>query len=117
FYHTNTHYHMPYMLLVLLHPKPPHQYPKRLLGCCTPNLLTSILIGLLGCCTQNHLRKLPIELLGCCTPNYLRYIPIGLLGCCTPNLLTSIQIRLLGCSTSTQHTILNNVYVRDTLRE
>src|SRR5437870_3342052 len=93
-----------YVIIGVLHPKPPHQsqwdywgaapqssspVSMGLLGCCTPNLLTSLPMGLLGCCTPNLLTSFPMGLLGCCTLNLLTSLPMGLLGCCTKNLLKS----------------------------
>src|SRR5213592_2743312 len=92
-----------------------------LLGCCTPNLLTSLngIIGVLYPKTPHQSKwdywgavpqtsslvyqwdywgavpqnssPVSMGLLGCCTPNLLNTLPMGLLGYCTPNLLTSLN--------------------------
>src|SRR5438093_13746757 len=81
---------IPNPIICVLHPKPPHQSQSDYWGA-APQISSPVSIRLLGYCTPNLLTSLPMGLLGCCTPNLLTSLPMGLLGCCTPNLLTSLK--------------------------
>src|SRR5437773_1783866 len=122
-------------MIGVLHPKPPHQsqwdywgaapqtsspVSMGILGCCTPNLLTS-LNGIIRVLHPKPFSILPIGCLGCSTlnrftnpngiiavlnpkpphqsqwdywgaaPQTSSPVSMGILGCCTPNLLTSLN--------------------------
>src|SRR5437867_2487661 len=78
-----------------------------LLGCCIPNLLTS-LNGIIGVLHPKPPHQSQWDYWGA-APQTSSPVSMGLLGCCTPNILTSLQMVLWGCYTINLLTTLNGI--------